>query len=134
MIGRSKNWIGPSDFIQEFNKKHNPDYYYGKNTQKKKTKKKKKTRRTLRSQTISRIQSIGLNGCDIISDSGWADDKQFNRMKLAYPVNEGWLFSKDKNHIKVFASYDKDEDTKEITFGDRTMIPVSCVKKIIKLN
>ena len=55
-------------------------------------------------------------------------------MKLAYPVNEGWLFSKDKNHIKVFASYDKDADTKEITFGDRTMIPVSCVKKMIKLN
>ena len=75
-----------------------------------------------------------IEWCDIISDSGWADEKQFNRMKLAYPVNEGWLFSKDKHHIKVFASYDKDADTKEITFGDRTMIPVSCVKKMIKLN
>ena len=71
---------------------------------------------------------------DILSDSGWADEKQFQRMKLAYPVNEGWLFSKDKHHIKVFASYDKDADTKEITFGDRTMIPLSCVKKMIKLN
>jgi len=75
-----------------------------------------------------------IEWCDIISDSGWADEKQFNRMKLAFPVNEGWLFSKDKHHIKVFASYDKDADTKEITFGDRTMIPVSCVKKMIKLN
>ena len=46
MIGRGKSWIGPSDFIQEFNKKHNPDYYYGKNTQKKKTPKKKKIGRT----------------------------------------------------------------------------------------
>ena len=71
---------------------------------------------------------------DIISDSGWADEKQFTKMKIASPVNEGWLFSKDKHHIKVFASYDKDADTKEITFGDRTMIPVSCVKKMIKLN
>ena len=71
---------------------------------------------------------------DILSDSGWADEKQFQRMKLAFPVNEGWLFSKDKHHIKVFASYDKDPDTKEITFGDRTMIPVSCVKKMIKLQ
>ena len=71
---------------------------------------------------------------DIVSDSGWADEKHFNKMKVATPVNEGWLFSKDKNHIKVFASYDKDADTKEITFGDRTMIPVSCVKKMIKLN
>jgi len=44
MIGRSKNWTGPSDFIQEFNKKHNPEYY-GKNTQKKKTQKKKTDRK-----------------------------------------------------------------------------------------
>ena len=71
---------------------------------------------------------------DILSDSGWADEKQFNRMKLAFPVNEGWLFSKDKHNIKIFASYDRDEDTKDITFGDRTMIPLACVKKMIKLD
>ena len=71
---------------------------------------------------------------DIISDSGWADEKEFNKMKLAYPVNEGWLFSKDKHHVKVFASYDLDATTKEITFGDRTMIPWSCVKKMIKIK
>ena len=71
---------------------------------------------------------------DIVSDSGWATDKEFNRMKLAAPVNEGWVYSKDKDHVKIFASYDKDEDTKEITFGDRTMIPLSCVKKITKLK
>ena len=45
MIGRSKGWAGPSDFIKEFNKKHNPDYYYGKNTEKKKTQKKKINRK-----------------------------------------------------------------------------------------
>ena len=71
---------------------------------------------------------------DILSDSGWATDREFNRMKLAFPVNEGWLFSKDKNTIKIFASYDKDEDTKEMTFGDRTMIPLACVKKMVKLK
>jgi len=71
---------------------------------------------------------------DILSDSGWATDREFNRMKLAFPVNEGWLFSKDKHNIKIFASYDKDEDTKEITFGDRTMIPLACVKKMTKLK
>jgi len=77
---------------------------------------------------------VRVEWIDILSDSGWADDKQFNRMKLAAPVNEGWLFSKDKHHFKVFASYDKDADTNEITFGDRTMIPWACVKKMIKLN
>ena len=71
---------------------------------------------------------------DILSDSGWATDREFNRMKLAFPVNEGWLFSKDKDNIKIFASYDKDEDTKEITFGDRTMIPLACIKKMVKIK
>ena len=51
---------------------------------------------------------------DILSDSGWATDKEFHRMKLAFPVNEGWLFSKDRYTIKLFASYDRDEDTKEL--------------------
>ena len=37
---------------------------------------------------------------DIVSDSGWASDKEFNRMKLATPVNEGWVYSKDKNTVK----------------------------------
>ena len=71
---------------------------------------------------------------DILSDSGWADEKGFNRMKLAFPVNEGWVFEKTKDHIKIFASYDRDEDTKDITFGDRTMIPLACVKKMVKIN
>ena len=71
---------------------------------------------------------------DILSDSGWATDKEFHRMKLAFPVNEGWLFSKDRHTIKMFASYDKDEDTKELKFGDRTMIPLACVKKMTRLK
>jgi hypothetical protein len=71
---------------------------------------------------------------DILSDSGWATDREFNRMKLAFPVNEGWLFSRDKQNIKMFASYDKDADTNEITFGDRTMIPLACIKKMIKIK
>ena len=71
---------------------------------------------------------------DILSDSGWADEKQFSRMKLAFPVNEGWLFSKDRYTIKMFASYDIDHETNEITFGDRTMIPLACVKKMTKLK
>ena len=68
---------------------------------------------------------------DCVSDSAWADEKEFQKMKLASPVNEGWIFSKDKISIKMFASYDKDDDG--ITFGDRTMIPRSWVKKITRL-
>ena len=69
---------------------------------------------------------------DIASDSGWATDKEFNRMKLATPVSEGWLYEKDECVIKIFASYDQDEDG--IVFGERTIIPLSCVKKMRKLN
>ena len=77
---------------------------------------------------------VRVEWIDILSDSGWADEKGFNKMKLAFPVNEGWLFSKDRHHVKVFASYDKDADTSEITFGDRTMIPWACVKKMTRLD
>ena len=71
---------------------------------------------------------------DIISDSGWADEDKFDKMKLAKPINEGWVFSKDKDSVKIFASYDLDPNTKEITFGDRTMIPTSWVVKMTKLD
>ena len=71
---------------------------------------------------------------DALSDSGWADDREFTKMKLAKPINEGWVFSKDKNSVKIFASYDKDPSTNEITFGDRTMIPTSWVLKMTKLD
>ena len=101
--------------------------------------KRRKPRR--KKQIISATQSndipyskYRIEWIDILSDSGWATDKEFDRMKLATPVNEGWLYSDDKNSIKVFASYDKDEDTNEITFGDRTMIPWACVKKMTRLN
>ena len=102
--------------------------------------KKKRKPRARRKQVIPSQSSdipyskYRIEWTDILSDSGWATDKEFNRMKLAAPVNEGWIYSKDKNHVKIFASYDRDEDTKEITFGDRTMIPLSCVKKMIKLD
>ena len=69
---------------------------------------------------------------DISSDSGWASDKEFDRMKLAMPVSEGWLYEKNKKVIKIFASYDTDDDG--IQFGERTVIPTSCVNKMIKIK
>ena len=74
---------------------------------------------------------VRVEWVDCTSDSGWATDKEFNKMRLVKPVNEGWLYSKDKESVKLFASYDKDEDG--YVFGDRTMIPRAWVKKIQKL-
>ena len=76
---------------------------------------------------------VRVEWIDCISDSGWATEKEFDKMKLAEPVNEGWLYSKDKKAIKLFASFDRDDDG-TITFGDRTMIPSSCVKKMTKIS
>ncbi len=68
---------------------------------------------------------------DILSDSGWADEDKFDKMKLAEPVNEGWVYEKTKDYVKLFASYDKDEDG--YVFGDRTMIPIGCIRKMTKI-
>ena len=69
---------------------------------------------------------------DIASDSGWASENEFDKMKLATPVSEGWLYEKNECVIKIFASYDTDDDG--IHFGERTVIPTSCVNRMIKLK
>ena len=97
----------------------------------------KKTRRKLnvRQPVVEEIPypKVRVEWIDCVSDSGWANEKEFDKMKLARPVNEGWLYSKDKVSIKLFASYDKEDDG-SLAFGDRTMIPLACVKKIVKIN
>ena len=98
---------------------------------KRKPRVKRKIVSTLQPDTIP-YSKVRVEWIDILSDSGWADDKQFSKMKLACPVNEGWLYNKDRYAIKLFASYDRDDDG-SLTFGDRTMIPVACVKKMVRL-
>ena len=75
---------------------------------------------------------VRVEWVDCTSDSGWATNKEFDKMRLAKPVNECWLYSKDKKSIKLFASYDKEDDG-SFVFGDRTMIPRAWVKKIQKI-
>jgi len=93
----------------------------------------KKRRKAAINQTTPDIpfNKVRIEWVDCVSDSGWASEKEFDKMKLARPVNEGWLYEKTKDYIKIFASYDKDDDG--ITFGDRTMIPRPWVKKITRL-
>ena len=92
--------------------------------------KRRKLSLTDRSTAIP-FPKVRVEWVDCVSDSGWASEKEFDKMKLSYPVNEGWLYSKDDKSVKLFASYDKDEDG--ITFGDLTIIPRQWVKKIKKL-
>ena len=94
---------------------------------------KRKSNLNQRDSDVIPYSKVRVEWIDILSDSGWADEKGFNKMKLAFPVNEGWLFNKDKYAVKLFASYDRDEDG-SLTFGDRTMIPLACVKKMVKIQ
>ena len=93
----------------------------------------RKRRKAVNTETTPDIpfQKVRVEWVDCVSDSGWANEKEFDKMKLSYPVNEGWLYEKNKKFIKLFASYDKDDDG--ITFSDRTMIPTPWVTKITKL-
>ena len=75
---------------------------------------------------------VRVEWIDCVSDSGWADEKEFYKMRLATPINEGWLYKKNKKFVKLFASYDKEDDG-SLTFGDRTMIPTPWVTKITKI-
>ena len=76
---------------------------------------------------------VRVEWIDCVSDSGWATDKEFDRMKLAKPVNEGWLFSKDDETVRIFAGYDVEPDG-SIHFSERSVFPTSCVKKITKIH
>ena len=69
---------------------------------------------------------------DIITEGGWGSEREFKNMKLATPISEGWLFSKDKHYVKLFAAYIPEDDG-TYTFGDRTNIPTSWVVKITKI-
>ena len=100
---------------------------------------KRRQKRKMQQEIITGIAPIQfpyhkyrIEWSDISSDSGWASDKEFDRMKLARPVSEGWLYEKNKKVIKIFASYDSDDDG--ICFGERTIIPTSCVNKMTKLK
>ena len=49
---------------------------------------------------------------------GWGTDKEFKDMKLATPVSEGWLFSKDDETVRIFAGYDVESDGSIHFFGE----------------
>ena len=76
----------------------------------------RKRRKAINTETTPDIpfQKVRVEWVDCVSDSGWANEKEFDKMKLARPVNEGWLYSKDKNSIKLFADQsDEDDDSEE---------------------
>tara|TARA_R110000737_G_scaffold25118_1_gene43770 strand:- start:1393 stop:1710 length:318 start_codon:yes stop_codon:yes gene_type:complete len=78
-------------------------------------------------------QRYRIDWIDIITEGGWGTEREFKNMKLATPVSEGWLFSKDEDTVRIFAGYDVEDDG-SIHFSERSVFPTSCVKKMTKLN
>jgi hypothetical protein len=78
---------------------------------------KKRRKRNAKIKSVKDIPytKYRVDWIDIISESDWADEYEFDKMTLASPVNEGWLYADG------------------IAFGDRIMIPRSCVMKMTKI-
>jgi hypothetical protein len=51
-------------------------------------------------------------------------------MKPAIMITNAYIFSKDKQHLKTFASYDENEES----FSDRNVFPIGCIKQIKKME
>jgi len=67
---------------------------------------------------------------DILGDSGHADSSEFDKMEPAMMVSQAYLYSKDKKNLKLFASYDSNDEV----FSDRNVIPMGCVVKLEKVQ
>jgi hypothetical protein len=74
-----------------------------------------------------------IDWIDIITEGGWGTEKEFKDMRLATPVSEGWLFSKDEHTVRIFAGYDVESDG-SIHFSERSVFPTSCEKKMTKIH
>jgi len=79
---------------------------------------------------IEQFPRIKLHWIDILGDTGWADDDEFSEMECSTCVSEGFLFHEDETKLMTFSSYEADKDGDIISFGDRNVYPIGCVKEI----
>ena len=69
-----------------------------------------------------------IHWTDITGDSTIVSGDEFEKMSCAEIVSKAYIYKKDKNNLYTFASY----QTNDIGFGDRNIIPLGVVKKVIK--
>ena len=68
-----------------------------------------------------------IHWLDIVGDSTIASVDEFEKMKCAEMVSQAYIYKKDKEFLYTFSSYQKND----VGFGDRNIIPLGVVKKII---
>ena len=71
---------------------------------------------------------------DPTGDTGWCDEKEFQNFNPDHCVIEGYVFSKDTKFVRTFASYSVDEHFRITSFGDRNVLPTSCIVEMILIN
>jgi hypothetical protein len=71
---------------------------------------------------------------DPTGDTGWCDEKEFEKFCPDHCVIEGYVFSKNKKFVKTFASYSVDEHFRITSFGDRNVLPTNCIVEMILIN
>ena len=67
---------------------------------------------------------------DIVGDAGHADGSEFSKFQPATMISYGYIFSKDNQCLRSFASHDSKEDS----FSDRNVYPVGCIKSLEKIK
>jgi len=66
---------------------------------------------------------------DIAGDAGHATATEFDNMKPAEMTTNAYIYSKDNNILRTFASYDNNDEV----FSDRNVYPIGCIKKLEKI-
>ncbi|BAQ91126.1 hypothetical protein [uncultured Mediterranean phage uvMED] len=67
---------------------------------------------------------------DPTGDSGWHSVNDIKKFEPSIMVTQAYVFSKDKNFVKTFASH----DAKEEVFGDVNVFPIGCIKEMKKIE
>jgi hypothetical protein len=78
MIGRNKNWSGPSPWMDEFNAKYTTQIIFMAKTKRKPKRRKPRRRKQVVPSQPNDIpySKYRIEWVDAFSDSGWADDQR----------------------------------------------------------
>jgi len=79
--------------------------------------------------SIGKYPRVRVHWIDILGDTGWADEEEFQEMQCSTCVSEGHLFHKDNKVVMTFASYEI-ENEMVTSYGDRNVYPIGVVTKI----
>jgi hypothetical protein len=76
-------------------------------------------------------QLVTVLWVDITSDSNWKEPIDFDKESLPICVSTGYLWSKNKNFVKLFADFSLKDNGEIDDLGNTTIIPTSVIIKII---